>query len=156
MLLPSATPSLKPSATVTVQSLIDAAAEAAIGGNAPAAAEANPAADAIQGAVQVQITTRQRAFLRVIVDGEIAFNGRLAPGGIQAFAGKKSIEILSGDAAALQITYNGAELGVLGETGEVVNFILAPDGMQTTTPTITPTPTRTPRTTRTPQATQNP
>ena len=156
VLLPSNTPSVEPSVTATVPSLIDVAAETVVGSNAGANNLADPVNEIIEGAVQVQVSVRRRAFVRVIVDGEVAFNARLAPGSIQTFAGQKSIEVLSGDAAALQVSYNGVELGVLGGDNEVVNFILAPDGLITPTPTISPTPTRTPRVTRTPRGTQSP
>jgi cytoskeleton protein RodZ len=60
--------------------------------------------------LQVYIVTRQRAFLRVIVDGKISFNGRAVPGNAYPFSGKKSIQLISGNAAAFQIFFNRVEL----------------------------------------------
>jgi hypothetical protein len=88
--------------------------------------------------------------MRVTVDDDVAFDGRVAPGDTYAFGGEERIEILSGNGEALYVTYNDVELGRLGLFGEVVNVIITTDGLLTPTPTISPTPTRTPRTTPTP------
>jgi cytoskeletal protein RodZ len=97
------------------------------------------------GVVQVYVTVRQRAWMRVTVDGEVEFEGRVIPGSAYQFAGNEQVEILTGNAAALQIFFNQQDLGPLGQFGEVVQRVFTPLGIQTPTPTITPTETPTPR-----------
>lgn len=151
VLLPSPTVTLAPTPTITIPSPLDIAAEAAAA--APAETAPPEATELPVGAVQTQIITHQRAFLRVLVDGEEVFNGRVVPGSVYAFAGDESVEILTGNAAALEVLYNGQNLGLLGSQGEVVNTIYTLSGVLTPTPTNTPTPTETPRFSPTPSPT---
>ena len=90
------------------------------------------------------------------VDGEIVFEGRVQSGGDFFYEGEEQVEILAGNAAALRVTYNQRDLGLLGSFGEVVSRIYAVEGILT--PTITPTPTiaETPRTTPSPTMTPSP
>jgi cytoskeletal protein RodZ len=89
--------------------------------------------------VQVYINVRQRAWMRVLVDGQIEFEGRVVPGSAYSFAGETSVEIQTGNGAALQVLYNGVDLGTLGAFGQVVDRIFSLQGEVTATPTITPT-----------------
>ena len=103
------------------------------------------------GSIQVFIVASQRSFLKVVVDGKIAFNGRTIPGNPYMYTGNKQIDVLSGNAAGIQVTYNGQNLGTLGVNGAVIHLIFGPDSIGT--PTLTPTstftetlrPSRTPR-----------
>ncbi len=106
-----------------------------------------------EGGVRVYVTIRQRTWVRVIVDGEIELEGRVLPGNAYQFAGDEYVEILTGNAAGLQIFYNQRDFGPLGLYGEVVRVIYTVDGIQTPTPTVSQTPTRTPRPSSTPLAT---
>jgi len=168
VLLPSATTTEIPTATPTIPSPVEeaadavAAADAAAGAVVPEVAEVSEA-DITQEAqdisfaeksVRIQIVIRQRSYMRITVDGEVEFNGRVVPGAAYAFAGEESVEILTGNSAALYVTFNDLELGLLGTFGEVRNIVFTIDGLLTPTPTISPTPTRTPR--RTPTFTPTP
>jgi hypothetical protein len=106
--------------------------------------------------VQIYITVRQRAWLRVIVDGKVEFEGRVAPGSAYQFTGDEKVEILTGNGAGIQVFYNQFDLGPLGLFGEVVHQVYTLEGIQTPTPTITLTPTETVRPTSTPQGTPPP
>jgi cytoskeletal protein RodZ len=106
--------------------------------------------------VQVVLTIRQRAWLRVLVDGEIELEGRVLPGSAYQFAGASSVEVLTSNAAGISLFFNQQDLGVMGNFGEVVRRVFTLEGIQTPTPTITHTPTATPRPSRTPQATAAP
>ena len=98
-------------------------------------------------AVQVNIIAHQRAWMRVLVDAEVGFEGRVTPGSVYVFSGSKLVEILTGNGAALQVFYNQQDLGLLGILGEVVNRTFMAEGAQTSTPAPTapalpqPTPT---------------
>jgi cytoskeleton protein RodZ len=97
-------------------------------------------------ALQVYIIVRQRAWMRVTVDEEVEFEGQVIPGSAHPFSGNESIEILTGNGAALDVFYNQDDLGPLGALGEVVQRVFTVQGVQTPTPTLTatlppPTPT---------------
>jgi cytoskeleton protein RodZ len=106
--------------------------------------------------LQVYIIARQRAYLRVVVDGKEAFNGRAMRGNAYAYSGKNQIEVVTGNAAALQVFFNQNEFGSLGGTGEVVRLLFEPSGIITPTPAFTASPTVTPLATMTPLPTSTP
>ncbi len=108
-------------------------------------------------AVRVTISVVERTFMRVMLDGEQAFNGRVVPGAAYTYEATTTIQVLTGNGAALRVTYNGRDLGLLGDFGQVVSFIYtantiitpappAPSSTPslpvtvTSTPTLTPTP----------------
>lgn len=103
-----------------------------------------------ESSVRVYVTVRQRAWMRVLVDGELEFEGRVIPGSAYQYAGDASVEILTGNAAALQIFFNQQDLGLMGLFGQVANRIYTREGVLTPTPTITPTPSATPQPSATP------
>jgi cytoskeleton protein RodZ len=100
--------------------------------------------------VQVNLVAAERTYMRVTVDGEVAFEGRVVPGTAYPFDAQEQVEVLVGNGAAIRIVYNGRDLGLLGSFGQVVNNIyrvdeiVTPTGLPTATATITLTPTRTP------------
>jgi cytoskeleton protein RodZ len=112
--------------------------------------------------VQLNLVAVERTYLRVVVDGEVAFDGRVVPGNAYPFEAENQIEVLVGSGAAIRIVYNGRDLGLMGTFGQVVNNIylgteiITPTGMPTTTPTITQTPTRTALPTATSRFTDTP
>jgi cytoskeletal protein RodZ len=106
-----------------------------------------------QVGLQVYVTVRQRAWVRVTVDGEVVFQGRVLPGSAYQYEGEETVEVLTSNGAALQIFFNQQDLGPMGLFGQVVQQVFTVSGVQTPTPTVTLTPTVTPRFTPTPQAT---
>jgi cytoskeleton protein RodZ len=110
--------------------------------------------------IQVYVVAQQRAWMRITVDGEIAFEGRVMPGSAYSFAGNERIELLTGDGAGLQVYFNQQDLGLLGAFGEVVERIFSIEGVQTATPAVphtsTPVPTSTVTPTPTPTRTSVP
>lgn len=106
--------------------------------------------------IQVNIVAVQQSWVRVIVDGKIKFEGRVIIGNAYPFDGDKQIEVLTGNAAALRITYNMQELGLMGSFGEVVDRIYTLDGIITPTATSTSTGISTPRASPTPIGTPTP
>ncbi|MGC8855515.1 MAG: helix-turn-helix domain-containing protein, partial [Anaerolineae bacterium] len=114
--------------------------------------------------VMVNIVALERTFMRVFVDGKIAFEGRVRPGSVYPFEALSQVAVLTGNGAALRVTYNGQDMGLLGGVGDVVNVLFTVSGVMT--PTLTPSPTatltpvvtpsRTPTITSTPSATRTP
>ena len=93
--------------------------------------------------IKIVLIARQRTWLRVTVDGELAFEGRVATGETLTYTSSDQIEVLTGNAASLQVFYNDRDLGLLGVSGEVVDVIFTRDGLVAPTPTIIPTATAT-------------
>jgi len=103
--------------------------------------------------VAVSIFAVERTFIRISVDGKVAYEGRIAPRETQVYQAENQIEILTGNAAALRITYNGRDLGLMGNIGEVVSRVYTIAGVVTPTSTVPPTPTATRIITATPTPT---
>ncbi|RPI25123.1 MAG: DUF4115 domain-containing protein, partial [Chloroflexota bacterium] len=127
-----------------------------------AAATSEPTLPTVSSApIQVYVIAQQRAWMRVIVDGRVEFEGRVVSGSAYPFSGDERIEVLTGNGAGLRIIHNQADLGSMGTFGEVVARIFTLEGIQTPTPTLTPTgmppaDTTTPTPAETPQTTVTP
>jgi cytoskeletal protein RodZ len=114
--------------------------------------------------VQVNLVAVERTYLRVTVDGEVKFDGRVLPGNAYPFDAEEQIEVLVGSGAAIRVVYNGQDLGFLGIFGQVVSTIYRADEIITPTAlpsaiptnTLTPTATSTPSRTSVPSNTLNP
>ena len=89
--------------------------------------------------VQVNLVAVERTFMRVIVDGEEVFNGRVVPGTAYPYQAETQIEVLVGSGAAIRTVYNGRDLGLMGTFGQVVNNIYLSE--EIITPTALPSPT---------------
>lgn len=100
--------------------------------------------------VQLNIEAVGRTYLRVTVDGKVQFEGRVIPGMAYPYDGQNQIDVLVGNAAALRITYNGRDLGLMGNFGEVIDRVYTSEGVATPTFTPQPTATQTPKVTATP------
>jgi hypothetical protein len=150
--LPGATLSLTSTLT-TEASPIDAPTQAFFT-ETPAVIEPTPINP--NAPIQVVVVPRQRAWVRITVDGEVAFQGRVVPGSAYAYAGNQRIELLTGDAGSLQVYYNQQDLGVLGSYGEVTSRVFSIEGAQTATPAVPPTQTPAPTGTITPTPTVTP
>ncbi len=106
--------------------------------------------------VQVNIVAIERSYLRVVVDGKVAFEGRTVPGSLYPFEAEQSIEILAGNAAALRVIYNQRDLGMLGGFGQLAHYVYTIDQVVVPTPAASLTPTLTPFITPTPSLTPSP
>jgi cytoskeleton protein RodZ len=99
--------------------------------------------------VQVNLTATERTYVRVMVDGKLQFEGRTQPSGQYSYQAANQVEVLVGNAAALRVNYNGRDLGLMGNFGEVVDRLYTAEGIATPTPTLPPTRTPTPHITAT-------
>jgi len=100
--------------------------------------------------INIVIIPRQRAWVRVISDGETVFEGRMLPGDAYDFTGEENLELLTGSAGALQILFNEQDIGSPGLIGQVANLIFTESGLILPTPTSTATITETPEASLTP------
>jgi cytoskeleton protein RodZ len=143
----AATATLPPGSASTAAPLLGPEGEAGA-----AEAEVSPSPPAplptSSSSVQVYVVVRQRTWMRVLVDGKLEFEGRVAPGGAYMYNGDQQVELLTGNGAGLQVFHNQVDLGLIGMFGEVVNRIFTGEAILTPTPTLTPTgrpaPTSTP------------
>lgn len=106
--------------------------------------------------VVVSFFAVERTFVRISVDGAVAFEGRMAPRETKVFEADNQVVALTGNAAAIRVTYNGRDLGLMGGVGEVVSRVYLISGVVTPTATIPPTPTATLIVTPTPLVTSTP
>ena len=106
--------------------------------------------------INVVIIPRQRVWVEVTSDTETVFTGRLLPGNAYDYSGDETLEVLTGNAGALQIYFNDQDIGSPGLIGQVVNLIFTEDGLVLPTPTITPTITTTPESTPSSTVTPSP
>lgn len=97
----------------------------------------------INVSVQVNLIAVERTYVRVVVDGEVALEGRVIPGNAYLFEAEEQIEVLVGSGGAVRIAYNGRDLGLMGSFGQIVNNIYRADEIITPTPLATATPTNT-------------
>ena len=106
--------------------------------------------------VQVNVVAVERTFLRVTVDGEVAFDGRTIPGNAYPFEAEQSVEILAGNGAAIRVVYNQRDLGLLGGFGQIARYVYTIDEVLVPTPENPPTPTNTLFVSPTPSLTPSP
>lgn len=103
--------------------------------------------------VQLKLSATGRTYMRISVDGKQQFEGRTEPGQDYNYQAAKQIEVLVGNGAALGVTYNGRDLGLMGSFGEVIDLVYTVQGAATPTGTPPPTRTATPNWTPTPSLT---
>ncbi len=117
-----------------------------------------PVPDLGEASMQVYIIPNQRVFLQVTTEKKVAYIGRTIPGNAYPFTSDERIEVVSGNAAALQIYYNQRDLGTLGLSGQPLRLIFSKDGISTPTPSqpSAPISTQIPTLTLRPSATMIP
>ena len=74
--------------------------------------------EAPQSAV-VNITLKDRCWLKVIVDGKVEFEGTLPKGTNRTWTGKEQVTIRAGNAGGVFITFNDGQEKLLGKPGQV-------------------------------------
>ncbi|BAZ46390.1 hypothetical protein NIES4102_34210 [Chondrocystis sp. NIES-4102] len=69
--------------------------------------------------VTVGINLQERCWLKVMVDGQVAFEGTLSQGTQRQWTGKKEVTIRAGNAGGVVISFNNEQQKVLGAPGQV-------------------------------------
>jgi hypothetical protein len=64
--------------------------------------------------------TSDRCWMRVVTDGETAFEGELRAGDTRSFPARNSIQLRLGNAGVVEVSYNGQNLGYLGGVGQII------------------------------------
>lgn len=139
VLLPTSTPEPSPTPTLPAGPTLELVEVENVEGE-PTLIPTVPVAG--QTGVNIFIIVRQRSYLRVTVDNQVQFDGRALPGETYTFSGLERVELLTGNAAGMQVYLNEQDMGILGIFGEVVNLIYTREGV--VMPTALPTPTLSP------------
>lgn len=94
--------------------------------------------------ITLELRTTQRAWLRIVVDGQIVEEGILEAGQTRVWDANQSILVRTGNAGGVILILNGQELGLMGGIGQVVErfWIIENDQITEaeTGPTVPPTP----------------
>lgn len=69
--------------------------------------------------VSVGIDLQERCWLKVMVDGSVAFEGVLPQGTKRQWSGKKEVTIRAGNAGGVVISFNNQQQQILGAPGQV-------------------------------------
>jgi hypothetical protein len=99
--------------------------------------------DSYKSPVQILVIPNQDVWLRIMIDGEITFEGRLESGDAKTYSADQTIFLTCANAAAVRIYFKGADLGDLGPLGKVITLSFDNTGLIKPISTSTPTPTST-------------
>jgi cytoskeletal protein RodZ len=69
--------------------------------------------------VTVGINLQERCWLKVMVDGKVAFEGVLTEGTQKTWEGKEEVTIRAGNAGGVVVTFNNGQKKILGKPGQV-------------------------------------
>jgi hypothetical protein len=89
-------------------------------------------------AVNVEMRTVDRSWVRVTVDGRVVSEEIYAPGQTLRWTGQQSVLLRVGNAAGVDLTVNGERVGVLGQAGVAVDREFRRPGAATPAPGQTP------------------
>ena len=120
--------------------------------NVPAAINTAPvvaAASAAAPRVSVTLTASEHVWVRVSNDGITAYEGILAPCDPRSWEGGQQIIVETGNGAALSVSVNQQDIGLLGPRNRIIVRAWGPEGEVTPPPTAAPQ-TSGPAATRTP------
>tara|TARA_B100001964_G_C14047315_1_gene515362 strand:+ start:243 stop:737 length:495 start_codon:yes stop_codon:yes gene_type:complete len=84
--------------------------------------------------VQLSLVVEQRSFVRVIVDGDVGFEGTMMPGERHDYVGAQLVEITTGNGAGIRVIFKQRDEGLMGSFGEVVTWVFSPGDKTTPVP----------------------
>lgn len=93
-------------------------------------APAPPPAEPQLSPVKVQIRARAPSWVRLAADGHLVFSGTLQTDETRAVEAQQLIELRTGNAAGLEVIWNGKPAGPLGAEGQVRNAEFTPSGFR--------------------------
>jgi cytoskeleton protein RodZ len=124
---PPASATTEPPAETAANPLPPATAKPAL----PAEATPEPA-PAVR--LHVRLHATAPAWVRIAVDGKYSFSGVLQPGEIRNVDATQLVQLRVGDAAALEVFWNGQPVAALGPKGQARNVEFTPDGFNILAP----------------------
>lgn len=90
-----------------------------------------------QDAILLKIAAVERTWLAVDADGKRIYSGLLDAADTKELEGRVTAKIKTGNAGGLTVTFNGKELGPLGERGQVRTVVFTPDQYEILGPSLT-------------------
>jgi len=110
------------------------------------------------GQIVLGVRVSQRAWLRVLADEQVVFEGITEPGFAREFTAAQTLQLRTGNAGGVTLVVNGRPWPALGEVGAIVELLWRlQDGVltqETITPAFVPTATPTPSASETPSTPQ--
>jgi cytoskeleton protein RodZ len=99
-----------------------------------ATARQDEAAAPVGSKVELALTATEETWLSVSSDGTQVFSGLLEANQTKTIEGKKLAKLRVGNAAGLEVRWNGKPLGPLGAHGQVRDLVVTPDKVQFVAP----------------------
>jgi cytoskeleton protein RodZ len=91
---------------------------------------AAPAAMADAGKVSLQIRTREESWVQVKADGKLLMEGMLTASSSKSFAADKELVVKLGNAAGVELSYNGKTLPAFDSDRRTRTLTFTPEGIQ--------------------------
>lgn len=80
--------------------------------------------------VQVTVAAAEKSWIRLAADGKRVFLGVLEAGESRTASGAANAVLLTGNAGALRVTFNGKPIGPVGPRGMVRTVVFSPQGFE--------------------------
>ncbi len=77
--------------------------------------------------IEVEILLTSQSWMRVMVDGQMEFEGMLQQGDARTWAADESVVLRAGNAGGVVVTYNGEQATPLGDPGTVAEVTFPPE-----------------------------
>lgn len=134
-----AAPAAAPPATEHVvaaaeQVVAPAATPAAVSAPAPAVAPAADVPKPESAKLSVGLSARERTWVSLSSDGKTVFSGVLDASQTKNIEGLENAKLLTGNAAGLDVRWNGKLIGPLGMRGQVKMVVFTPENFQIISP----------------------
>lgn len=94
---------------------------------APEDEAAEPAPAAAPDDVTLTVNLAEDAWMRVSVDGEVAYEGILPAGSEESWTAAEELAVTAGNSGGVLFSVNGSDEQPLGEPGQVSNLVVTPD-----------------------------
>lgn len=88
-------------------------------------------------AISLKIAAVEKTWLSVDTDGKHIYSGLLDASDTKELEGRSTARIRTGNAGGLTVTFNGKDLGTLGERGQVRTVVFTPDQYRILGPSLT-------------------
>ena len=82
------------------------------------------------GSISVVIKARQNSWISVVADGQVQWEGMLSANSERTIQAGKELVLKTGNAAGIEVSYNGKPLGALGKEKEVRTITFNSAGLQ--------------------------
>lgn len=104
----------------------------------PKALAVKPSASAPNQGVRVGVTLTDQSWVRVVADGQEAFEGILTEGTTRSWDAKKQLVVRAGNAGAIMVSFNNGKASPLGAPGTVQEVSFPPMSQLTATRLTSP------------------